>query len=220
MDDVKSLSPTGHGTSIRAVIWDIGGVLVRTADWSFRDSLAARFGQTRHQLEDLVWGGEMGTWAQKGEISPGELWAYVGHALGLDADEVKAFRSQFFAGDFIDLELIDWIKSLRPAYKLGIITNAFADVRQFIQDRLGLDDALDALVISAEVGIMKPEKRIFEIALERLEVAPSQAVFVDDFQHNIAAAQALGLQAVHFTSPEQARARVQVLLDHSPKESA
>jgi epoxide hydrolase-like predicted phosphatase len=220
MQHLKPSSSTGAGFSIRAVIWDIGGVLVRTADWSFRDALAARFKRSRRELEDLVWGGVMGTRAQKGEISPQALWVYVGRELDLSPGEVEAFRSQFFAGDFVDLELIDWIKSLRPSYKLGIITNAFTDARQYVKDGLGLNDALDALVISAEVGIMKPERRIFEIALERLAVAPPEAVFIDDFQHNVQAAAELGIQAVHFTSPGQARARVQALLDHPPRTMA
>jgi putative hydrolase of the HAD superfamily len=199
--------------SLRAVIWDVGGVLVRTEDWSFRDALAQRFGRSRRALEELVWGGEMGIQAQRGEISPAELWAYVGQVLDLDPDEIQAFRSQFFAGDVVDQDLIGWIKSLRPAYQLGIITNAFADVRAFIESRLDLGDALDALVISAEVGIMKPDVRIFEIALKQLAVSPAEAVFIDDFEHNVQAARQAGLYAVHFASPPQARARVQALLD-------
>jgi putative hydrolase of the HAD superfamily len=60
---------------------------------------------------------------------------------------------------------------------------------------------------------MKPEKRIYELAVERLEVAPQEAVFVDDFLHNVEGAQVAGLHALQFRSPTQIRAELDQLLE-------
>ena len=59
-------------------------------------------------------------------------------------------------------------------------------------------DAFDLIVSSAGEQVMKPDAAIFERTLERLEVAPYEAVFIDDFAHNVAAARAAGLAAIHF----------------------
>ena len=58
---------------------------------------------------------------------------------------------------------------------------------------------------------MKPDTRIYRIALGRLNVKPNEAIFVDDFSDNVAAARALGLTGVHFTDPQQARRELMIL---------
>ena len=68
------------------------------------------------------------------------------------------------------------------------------------------------MVISAEVGIMKPDPRIFQYALEQLDVAPAEAVFVDDVIENVEAARAFGMHAIHFTTPRQAISELKQLL--------
>jgi putative hydrolase of the HAD superfamily len=74
------------------------------------------------------------------------------------------------------------------------------------------DDAFDTLVISAEVGVMKPELKIYRIALEQLKVKSNEAVFVDDMPANVEAARTLGMQGILFESPEQTLAKLKELL--------
>ena len=69
------------------------------------------------------------------------------------------------------------------------------------------------VVGSGDVGIMKPDPQIFQIALERLDVAAEEAVFVDDFIENVQGARALGIHAVHFQGREQAIQELKALLD-------
>ena len=74
------------------------------------------------------------------------------------------------------------------------------------------EDAFDHLIISAEVGVVKPKAEIYLLALEQLKVSPSEAVFVDDFIENVEGARAVGMSAIHFKEPEQAIAQIQKLL--------
>jgi putative hydrolase of the HAD superfamily len=69
------------------------------------------------------------------------------------------------------------------------------------------------LIISAEVGLRKPDPRIFQLALERLKAAPAEAVFIDDFGINLQAARAAGLHAIKFIDPLQVRAELQRVLE-------
>ena len=72
--------------------------------------------------------------------------------------------------------------------------------------------AFHHIVISAEVGMMKPEQRIYEHTLEKVGVAPGEAVFIDDMPDNIAAAKAVGMHGIRFVSREQALAELEALL--------
>ncbi|MCU0485107.1 MAG: HAD family phosphatase [Anaerolineales bacterium] len=198
--------------SIQAVYWDIGGVLVRTGDRLPRTVLARRLGMSYQDLETLVFNSEIGRKAQRGEITEPERWNSLVGELGIAAEEVPAVRQAFFGGDFLDEALVTYIRSLKPRCKLGVISNAMGGARHFIEVECGLAGLFDHLTFSAEVGVMKPDARIFQHALAGLGVEPAQAVFVDDFLHNIQAARALGMLAVHFQTPAQAVAELEQIL--------
>jgi epoxide hydrolase-like predicted phosphatase len=197
---------------IKAVIWDIGGVIARTEDRTPRDELAADLGVTRGHLNGLFFSGPEGTRAQKGEISVEELIAHARAELGLAPGEIPDLRERFFAGDRIDYELVDFIRSLRPTYKTGIISNAWGNLPVLLEE-WEIADAFDVVVGSGDEGMLKPDPRIFQIALERLAVEPGEAVFVDDFIENIEGARKLGINGIHFKSPDQALAKLRELLN-------
>jgi putative hydrolase of the HAD superfamily len=108
---------------------------------------------------------------------------------------------------------MSYIRSLRPRYCTGIISNAWDDVRAMIQNRWKMADAFDQVFLSAEVKICKPDPRIFQIALESLAVLPEEAVFIDDFPRNIEGARAVGMHAIQFRSSEQIRAELEAFLN-------
>lgn len=164
------------------------------------------------ELEQLVWEGEMGHKAQTGVIRAAEQWAYVLDQLGLPAETQASFREEFFAADVVDMELVDWIRGLKTRYRIGAISNALSDARHFVEQTSGIGDAFDHLTISAEVGVLKPDERIYRIALDALKVNPAEAVFVDDVAHNVEAARAVGMAAIHFRDPYTARRELEKLL--------
>jgi putative hydrolase of the HAD superfamily len=107
---------------------------------------------------------------------------------------------------------VDYIRGLRTRYKTGLISNTLSDVRPTIENHWRLADAFDAIILSAEVGLMKPDPRIFHAALKALNVQSAEAIFVDDFVQNVEGARAIGMVAVQFRSPEQIRLELEHLL--------
>lgn len=200
---------------IRAVIWDLGGVLLRTEDYSSRDKLAEDLGKARGELEFLMYGNDSSNQAQSGEISIDQHFSNVRRSLGLTEDEMEHFLERFWDGDRLDYDLLDYIRSIKNGYRTGLLSNAFDNLRQLITQEWKFDDAFDHIVVSAEVGTMKPDPRIYQLALNGLGVEAHEAIFVDDFIQNVEGANAVGLQAIHFRSPQQARADLERLLsDH------
>jgi len=198
---------------IKAVIFDFGGVLVRTEDRAPRRNLAESLGMTYDQLDDLIFQSESARQATVGEITTEEHWETLRSRLGLSADDFPRVPKAFFGGDVLDEALMAYIRTLRPRCKTALLSNAWDYLRGVLIHEWQIADAFDELIISSEVGMAKPEAGIYELALARLDVAPSQAVFVDDFPRNVAGAQDVGMHAVQFRSSEQVRAELDDLLD-------
>lgn len=186
-------------TMIKAVIFDVGGVLVRTEDRMPRRKLEERLGLAPGEAERIVYNSERGRAAQRGEITAAELWHSVQAHFGFDADELQSFRSQFWGGDRLDQSLVDFIRRLRPHYQTAIISNAMDDLNQTLAGAYPIADAFDLIVGSAYEGIMKPDAEIFRRTLARLGRSPEETIFVDDFAHNVEGAQAVGMHAIHYT---------------------
>lgn len=197
--------------SIHAVIWDLGGVLVRTEDAAPRTKAAEGLGLSRADLERMVFASGLSDRAMLGQISTTELWESICMQLNLPVTHCADLQTAFWGGDSLDHSLVQYIRSLRPRRRTALLSNAFSDLRDALE-RWGIVDAFDQLIISSEVGLMKPDPRIFELAVRRLEVAPAEAVFVDDFELNVRAAKAVGLAAIRFRDPAQVRLELEDLL--------
>ena len=198
--------------TIKAVIFDFGGVLMRTEDRKPRSRLAARLGMTYDDLNYLVFDSPSAIQAMRGEITANEHWREVQRRLGLTEAEIEQVQAEFWAGDVLDQSLVNLLRALRSKYETVLLSNAWDDLRKTIEEGLQFADAFDRMVISAEIGLAKPDLAIFEWVISELGIEPSQAVFVDDFLHNVAGARKAGWQAIHFKSADQAKDELRALL--------
>jgi putative hydrolase of the HAD superfamily len=203
---------------IRALISDFGGVLVRTRSGTSRRALEQRLGLPPNTIEARVFSSELSLSAQRGDISEDVFWRTLERDLDLPGHGLsrQEFQREFLAEDFLDKELVALIRSVRPGLKTGLISNAWDGLREVLQTRVPISDAFDVLVISAEEKIVKPDPRIYQLALNRLGVQAGEAIFLDDFSENIQAAQALGMIGIHFQSSEQAQQDIRALLNGQP----
>ena len=197
--------------SIRAVFFDLGGVIVRTEFQAPRQQLAERFGMEYDDLSKIVFDSETGAQASIGSITALQHWESVLKRLKRPSQEMTSIRDEFFAGDIVDRNILNFLRDLRGKYKTGLISNAWSDLREYVV-REKMDDAFDHIIISAEVGVAKPEAKIFQIALEQAGVRPNEAVFVDDFYVNIEGCEKVGIKGIHFKDAESALEQLKTLL--------
>ena len=197
--------------SIRAVFFDFGGVIQRTEFQAPRQHLGERFRMDYEDIDKLVFGSESARRASVGEITEDEHWANVLTRLKRPAAELKTIEGEFFGGDVIDRDLVELIRSLRGKFHVGLISNAWSGMRAFLEREM-LIELFDTVVISAEVRVMKPEAKIYSIALEQAGVKAEEAVFVDDVQANIDACQNIGMKGVLFRDPQKAKDELRKLL--------
>ncbi len=189
-----------------------GGVLIRTHSRAGREKWAARFGLEALAFENFVFSGESGYQAQLGQKSNADHWRWLGDYFGLTEIELKQMRRDFFSGDALNVSLVEQVQRLRQAgYRTGLLSNFTDNARRLWTEDYPFIQYFDGVVISAEVGLVKPDPHIYLLAAERVGVQPPEGLFVDDFMENIGGARAVGMAAIHFTNPVTAEQELAAL---------
>ena len=147
---------------IKAVIFDMGGVLLRTFDQGPREALAQRYGVDVNHLFNVVFTSESSKQAEIG-LKPDKVhWQWALDELRIPQDERPAFIQQFWAGDRMDYDLLNFIQSLRPAIRTGLLSNAWLGTRDNVTRHWGaLEPYFDVTIFSAELGMRKPAPEFF-----------------------------------------------------------
>jgi epoxide hydrolase-like predicted phosphatase len=123
---------------------------------------------------------------------------------------LDGFAERYLAHLHPNERMIEYMRELRDrGYSLAICTNNVREWEQLWRAKLPVDEIFDVVVDSAFVGTRKPERRIYELTLERLGVAPASALLIDDLEINCDAARALGIESIWFRSSEQAIAEIE-----------
>lgn len=199
---------------IKAVIFDMGGVILRTVDPAPREALAKRLGVARMDLEMAIFTGPTSLQSEIGELSDVEHWETIAALYHQPIDSWPQLYNEFFGGDDLDRELVDYIRGLRKKVKVGLLSNAWVNGRQKLIKLYGdFLDIFDVSVFSSEIGLRKPDERAFQAVLDQLGVAAQEAIFVDDVAHNTAGAAEMGIHAVLFTNRASAIQEIDKLLE-------
>jgi epoxide hydrolase-like predicted phosphatase len=196
---------------IKAIVFDFGGVLVRTEDHASRRQWEQRLGLDERGLAHLIFDSDVAVRATVGDASEAAIWEHVATTLKLAADDLRALQSDFWAGDKLDGDLVALLASLRPRYQTAILSNYWPTGREIIARRFGLAQAVDTIFISSEEHLAKPDPRLYQLVAERLGVQPAEAVLVDDFLVNVDGARAAGWQAIHYQPGLDVRAALEKL---------
>ena len=211
---------------IRAVVFDIGGVLEIAAGgeptarfpqmiaaWEARldlgpGGLQARLRALDKRLADLGKDGALGTCTEE------EWREELRLATGFEQARTDAFIVDFwdvYLGE-LNGELAGYFSGLRPRYRTALLSNSFVGARKREQERFHFDEMTDLIIYSHEEGMAKPDPRIFALTCTRLDVQPGEIVFLDDAEPNVAAARELGIHAIPFRDTAQAIADISACL--------
>jgi putative hydrolase of the HAD superfamily len=200
------------GMATRAVLFDIGGVLVTgpgPQEWA--NQFATRVGLSLVDFEartDEIWDD-----GALGRLSLAEVHDRLAAVLGTSMSTVDDMMAVMWVGYLgRGTEVIEYARTLRPRYRTGILSNSFVGAREREQAKYGIEELVDELLYSHEIGVAKPDPQAFALACERLGVRPAETVFVDDTPECVQAAQECGIQAVLCRDPAQAIADIQALL--------
>jgi epoxide hydrolase-like predicted phosphatase len=204
--------------SVRALVFDVGGVLEVVDDdawpelWVHR--WAERAGMSPEDLDAALLRHDPGGSVATGEVTEEQLRRMYAAALDLGDEEAEQMTREMwdaYCGS-LDVELRDFVASLRPGYRTAILSNSADGARREEQRRYGFEELVDLVVYSHEEGVAKPSPEIYERVTDRLAIRPDEVVFLDDVGENVEAAAALGWQAVQHRSTAESIRRITELL--------
>jgi putative hydrolase of the HAD superfamily len=195
----------------KGLLVDFGGVLTTNVFQSFRRFCVSE-GLPENAFKDLLkTNPEVKANLRKLEtdqMSADEFGGFLGPMLGVKSTD--NLMGRLFSGIGPDLEMIDAVRTARAAgIRTGLISNS---VGSNIYDQAVLDELFEAVVISGDVGMHKPQPDIFRLGAEKVGLPPERCVFVDDLRENCAGAEAVGMTAVLHRGPDRTVPELERLL--------
>ena len=189
---------------IKTVIFDLGGVLVRTENRKPRQLLAEKHRLSYQELSNLVYRTDSAELATTGQVTAEDHQQTILKDLDLPASSFSLFEDEFWGGDRLDSHLVDFIRGLRGEFTTALLSNAWDNLRRLLREFWEIEGLFDHIFISAELELAKPDPAIYQHVIDKLGQDPSELLFVDDFIENIDAAREAGINAIHFRYRDQA----------------
>lgn len=191
---------------IKGVYFDFGGVVSDETEKKIVERVSELFdidiNQNKNHLLDLV------SELEKGKINEKEFWKSLKQKTNKKLPHymfAKLWIRKYFKKVQIHENVLRLIKELKKnEYIVGLLSNNNKPYAKFLKKK-GYYKIFNPVVLSCEVGYRKPEREIYEIALQKIELKPQEVVFVDDRQENVDAAKKFGIHAFVFKDFEQFR---------------
>lgn len=202
--DQKFDTSAAPNPAIRAIIFDWGGVFtiprgITDSTRKLEKSLKIPDGTLGKRLYD----NEFWTKAQIGVITDEEFWELTLRQFDIfDSKGVENFKKRLFSGERTRLRsgVIQLVKQLKRHYTIALLTNADNIFRPLLKSKFHIDGLFNYVIISAEVGLAKPDPNIFRKACEIISVRPEQCVFIDDSLSNVQSASNIGMHAIQYVN--------------------
>ena len=194
---------------IRALFWDVGGVLLNNAwDHEERDLAMARFGIDRAEFE-----------ARHKEIVPALEQGRMGLDEYLERSvfyQARSFTPEEFKQFMFSLSqlkpgVLEIARGLAGKYFMATINNESRELNRYRIETFGLAECFDLFVSSCFVGLCKPDERIYRLALDLSQRKAEECCFIDDRPGNVEAAAKVGMRTVLMKDAEQLRRDLQGL---------
>ncbi len=196
---------------ISAIFWDVGGVLLTNGwDRAQREKALEQFHLDREEFNDRH---EMLVSSfERGKISLDE---YLDRTIfyrsrPFTRDEFRQFMFALSQPKSDELALAQEL-SRSGKYLMSTINNESRELNLYRIEKFGLREIFDIFISSCFVGLRKPEKDIYRLALEVTQKAPAQCCFIDDRDLNLESAEKLGMQTIRIQTAEQLRQELRKL---------
>jgi len=139
-----------------------------------------------------------------GNVSEDTMWVKMAEEWHLKPAMIRFFRRWLFSKRQLNQPMIKFMAEVHRQYQTAILSNAGDQTRTLMEGTYHLQDYVDEIIISAEEGVIKPDPRIFEIAMRRMNTTPETSLLLDDHLANVLAAREFGMHAVQFINHHQA----------------
>lgn len=188
---------------IKAIIFDCFGVLIGKGFESTYRTAGGNPVRDRDFIESTL--GQ----ANLGLISDTEFRAAMARQIGIGPEDWKRVIKN---AERLNIELLTYIKQLRATYKTAILSNANKGVLDRVIGEKWLQQYFDEVVVSADVGIVKPDQRIYRLVADRLGVQTGECLYIDDRESFLGPARGLNMSVLLYENFDQTKRSIKKLL--------
>ena len=198
--------------TIKAIVFDIGGVLEITPDLGVNEKWEERLhlqpGELNQRARKVWHEGGIGL------MSLEEVHTNLGELLEISREQVDEFMEDVWVEYLgtLNVELAEYFRSLRPRFQTAILSNSFVGAREREQEAYHFDEMCDFILYSHEVGMRKPDPGIYALTCERLGLQPSEVIFLDDREGAVDPACEFGIHGILFKDNAQAIAAIEACI--------
>ena len=181
---------------IKSIIFDVGRVLMTDVPLKkIAEELSVRFSIPEDELHSCLYPNEHWTLLTSGEITEDEYWEHFLKAskVNLDRKELKdTVRNELRPIE----ETVKIVPLLARQYQLAILSNHAKEWSEFMREEFDFFNYFDPIIFSCDVGLRKPDLRIYKLTLARLHSKPEECLFIDDKKRNTDGAQKVGMKTI------------------------
>ncbi len=192
---------------IKAIIFDLGGTYCTGSlnDFMNRSYNFLGIGETFHTDEEVIFDKDFNA----GRVSIQSLFSRLFNIQESDP-RIEGVIEIWKDTWKLEKEMVELVNRLKQNYRLALLSNSDAvNTPEFI--KRGWYDPFEVAVLSHEEGILKPEKRIYEITLERLKLKPGECIFIDDQKRCLEPAENMGMKTILFDNLDQLKQELKKL---------
>lgn len=189
---------------LRCIIFDFGGV-ISTCDAlpndnlsTIAEALAKKYQKPLEPIDQITLSGWLN--ARTNPRHDPIFWNELAKSLGIT---ITQLQEDFLSFPKAEATVVDLIKRLRPRYQVAMLSNQIATWHQILMAEWHLNELFDPIVTSYGEGVAKPDQRIYECLLEKVQLPGEACLYIDDVEANLVPARALGMKTILFTSPTQ-----------------
>ena len=204
---------------VTAIFFDVGNVLVEVCYGQLISTLKTDSAINSRAVDRLVDEDELIIRYRLGRISSESFFTAAKKMLGFNGSLQE--MEKLWCGIFKPIEEnLACVKNLSRRFPLGLISNTNQSHCSYLESHYDVFDYFDCKIYSHLEGLMKPDPKIYELALERMNVSAKEALFIDDELDNIKTAESLGFNSIHLEDPSALPERLKQVLGFSVRNRA
>jgi len=196
---------------IRTCLFDLGNVLVYFSHDRMIDNVARLTAIPESGVQEILLDSGLQWRLERGELTENEFHSEFADRSGIDVDpdQLRHALADIFELNAPMIPLLEELRSL--GIRLVLLSNTTVTHIEFIRSRWPVLDLFDAVTTSWQVGILKPDPRIYESALAQANCAPADCFFTDDIEDYVNQAVLMGIQAHVYQNTTTTRATLRAL---------
>jgi len=185
---------------INTIIFDLAEVLF-TGFLGVDEKIALEFGINKSEMVGLLYTNNFNK-LMEGKITELDFWNNIINKSGQNMP--MHTLNTITRDNFQEISGVrNLIYDLKKSYRLGLLSNHAREWIEYCEDKFKYSNLFDAILYSYEVGLRKPQPKIFDMMLKKMNTKPNRCLFIDDNKENVDSANKLGIKAIKFQTTEK-----------------